>query len=195
MRSAAPMLALMGIASIAVLTWKKPQLRYPSAPRRIGRQDVLALITREAAAVGLDPRIAVAFAELESRLDPNAMGDAGWAEKNHGDNYRRHVLGNSRLASNPWRNVPSLWRAYGLFQLLAPFHVHENEHPHVLLDPLLNTQRGVRAVRAVLEKSGGNLHEARRRYVGCGPGTTCSADVLGRIDSAWAQSLHRWGLA
>ncbi len=189
------MLALMGIASIAVLTWKRPQLRYPSAPRRLTREDVLTLITREAAAVGLDPRVAVAFAELESGLNTNAMGDAGWAEKNQGDNYRRHVLQNPRLASNPWRNVPNLWRSYGLFQLLAPFHVQGNEHPHVLLDPLLNTQRGVRAVRAVLEQSGGNLYEARRRYVGCGPGTACNADVLGRIDAAWAQSLQRWGLA
>jgi hypothetical protein len=189
------MLALMGIASIAVLTWKRPQLRDPSAPRRIARQDVLTLITREAAAVGLDPRIAVAFAEHESGLDPFRLGDAGWAEKNQGENYRRHVLENPRLASNPWRHVPSLWRSYGLFQLLAPFHVQGNEHPHVLLHPLLNTQRGVRAVRAVLEQSGGNLYEARRRYVGCGPGTTCSADVLAHVDAAWARSLHRWGLA
>ena len=194
MRSAAPMLALMGIASIAVLTWKRPQLR-PSAPRRIEQEDVLALITREAAAVGLDPRVAIAFAERESGLDPNAMGDAGWATKNQGDNYRRHVLANPRLASNPWRNVPSLWHSYGLFQLLAPFYVHEHEHPHVLLDPLLNTQRGVRAVRSALDKSGGNLYEARRRYVGCGPATACNADALARVDAAWAQSLERWGLA
>lgn len=194
MRSAAPMLALMGIASIAVITWKRPQLR-PPAPRRLGQQDVLALITREASAVGLDPRVAVAFAERESELDPNAMGDAGWAEKNQGDNYRRHVLANPRLASNPWRNAPGLWRSYGLFQLLAPFYVQDNEHPHVLLDPQLNTQRGVRAVRSALEKSGGNLYEARRRYVGCGPGTECNAEELSRIDAAWAQSLHRWGLA
>jgi len=193
MKNAAPMLALVGIASIAVLAWKRPLLRYPSTPRRLAHQDVLTLITREAAAVGLDPRVAVAFAERESRLDPLALGDAGWAAKN--DNYRRHVLQNPRLASNPWRNVPSLWRSYGLFQLLAPFHVQQHEHPHVLLDPQLNTQRGVRAVRGALERSGGNLYEARRRYVGCGPGTACTADELARIDTAWAQSLHRWGLA
>jgi Transglycosylase SLT domain len=189
------MLALMGIASIAVLTWKRPQLRYPSAPRRLGHEGVLALITREATAVGLDPRVAVAFAERESGLNPQAMGDAGWAMKNQGDNYQRCVLANPRLDTNPWRNVPNLWRSYGLFQLLAPFHVQAHEHPHVLLDPQLNAQRGVRAVRSVLEKSGGNLYEARRRYVGCGPDTACHAEELARIDAAWAQSLKRLGLA
>jgi hypothetical protein len=189
------MLALMGIASIAVLTWKRPQLRYPSTPRWLGHKGVLALITREAAAVGLSPRVAVAFAERESGLDPHAVGDAGWATKNQGDNYRRYVLANPRLDANPWRNTPSLWRSYGLFQSLAPFYVQEHEHPHVLLDPQLNAQRGVRAVRSALEKSGGNIYEARRRYVGCGPATACSAEELARIDAAWAQSLQRWGLA
>ena len=191
------MLALMGLASIAVLTWRRPPLRYPAQPRAMAQPEVLALITHEAHAAGIDPRLAIAFAELESGLDPFAMGDGNWATRNNSEKYQRHVLANPRLAKNPWRTVPGLWRSYGLFQLLAPFHVLDNEHPQVLLDPQLNAHRGVRAVRSALEESGGNLYLARRRYVGCGPHSDCAKNPaeIARIDQAWTQSLQRWGLA
>lgn len=199
----APVLVMAGLASVALLAWKRParatsSTRSPertTADRKAAHDAMIALISREAQAVGLDPRVAVAFADRESGLDPYAQGDKRWPLKNDGEQYRRHVLENSRLSRNPYRLDPALWHAYGLFQLLAPFHVLEHEDPRALLDPLTNTQRGVRAVRSVLEKAQGNLYDARRRYVGCGPESACAASELQRIDQAWTETLRKWGLS
>lgn len=106
------------------------------------------------------------------------------------------MLGNPALVRNPYRSDPSVWHSYGLFQLLAPYHVREGEHPTLLLDPRVNAQRGVRAVRTALEHSGGELYQARRRYAGCGPGSGCERNtaILARIDGRWSQALRKWGL-
>jgi hypothetical protein len=204
----APIIALAGIASIAMITWRRSPTRAaysPSQPppsprhslaRPLSRNELLSLIAGEARSWGLHPALAAAFADRESQLDPNAEGDPGWPNKNNGDNYRRYVLQNQKFANNPWRTQPELWHSYGLFQLLAPFHLEGNEHPYTLLDPVINTQRGVRVVKHMLDQSNGDLYEARRRYVGCGPGSACESNPTQRqrIDSAWQQTLQKWGL-
>ena len=156
-----------------------------------------ALIAAEASAQGVDPRVALAFADAESGFRADAQGDCDWPYRNGGELYRKHVLENPALLRNPYRGDPSVWHSYGLFQLLAPYHVHELEHPAVLLDPRVNAQRGVRAVRTALERSGGELYQARRRYAGCGPGSSCerNAALLAHVDGRWAQMLNKWGIA
>jgi hypothetical protein len=158
---------------------------------------IAALIAEEARAQGVQPLVALAFADAESTLDPSAQGDKDWAFRSGGALYRKNVLENPHLARNPYRNDPTLWRSYGLFQLLAPYHVLETEHPAVLLDPRVNARRGVKAVRNALIRSGGELYRARRTYAGCGPGSSCEQNQarLTQIDSRWAQFLRKWGIA
>jgi hypothetical protein len=200
-------LAVFGIATLAIINARRPSLReqgaapYPDqarggqAPSSAG--PIIALVAAEASAQGIDPRVALAFADAESGLHPDAQGDLDWPYRNGGELYQKHVLGNPALLRNPYRGDPSVWHSYGLFQLLAPYHVLELEHPAVLLDPRTNTQRGVRAIRTALERSGGELYQARRRYAGCGPGSGCerNAALLARVDGRWSQMLHKWGLA
>jgi hypothetical protein len=213
----APVLAVFGMATLAIINARRPSLLergpasyptppYPSPPPagqgvaqpapRDGRA-ISALIADEARAQGVDPRVALAFADAESALRPDVQGDLDWPYRSSGALYQKHVLGDPTLSRNPYRGDPSVWHSYGLFQLLAPYHVLELEHPAVLLDPHINAQRGVRAVRTALERSGGELYQARRRYAGCGPGSGCeqNAALVARIDARWGQALHKWGLA
>ncbi len=164
-----------------------------AAPRT--PQAIAEIIAAEAHAQGVPPRLALAFADHESRLDPLAEGDRQWPYRDGGALYRRHVLERPELAHNPWRTDPSVWHSYGLFQLLAPFHVQAHEHPHVLLDPRINAQRGIATIRRYLGQAAGNLYDTRRRYVGCGPDARCAPETLERIDHAWQASLQKWGLA
>jgi hypothetical protein len=200
-------LAVFGIATLAIINARRPSLReqgappYPTEPR--GGQGpsssaaMAALIAEEAHAQGVDPRVALAFADAESGLRPEAQGDLDWPYRDGGELYQKHVLGNPALLRNPYRGDPSVWHSYGLFQLLAPYHVLELEHPAVLLDPRTNARRGVRAVRTALERSGGELYQARRRYAWCGPGSGCERNtaLLARVDGRWSQALHKWGIA
>lgn len=206
MQLAPAALAVFGIATLAIINARRPSLREQGAPypaQARGGQvpssagPIVALIAAEASAQGVDPRVALAFADAESGLRPEAQGDLDWPYRNGGELYQKHVLGNPALLRNPYRGDPSVWHSYGLFQLLAPYHVLELEHPAVLLDPRINAQRGVRAIRSALERSGGELYQARRRYAGCGPGSGCerNAALLAHVDGRWSQMLHKWGLA
>jgi hypothetical protein len=198
---------VFGIATLAIINARRPSLRerdappYPAQPGGgqgpIPSEAIAALIVDEAHAQGVDPRVALAFADAESGLRPDEQGDLDWPYRNGGELYQKHVLGNPALLRNPYRGDPSVWHSYGLFQLLAPYHVLELEHPAVLLDPRINARRGVRAVRTALERSGGELYQARRRYAGCGPGSGCEHNtaLLARIDGRWSQALNKWGIA
>lgn len=159
-----------------------------------GPQEVVALVERVAHSYGVDPRVALAFAWLESGLKPNAIGDREWSTRNAGANYRKHVLNNPDLANNPARNDPSAWTAYGLFQLLSPYYVQPNQHPRELLDPELNARKGVAKIRALLRRYNGDLLTVRRAYVGCPP-ERCGPTTLARVDTRWAKAAERYGLS
>ncbi len=164
----------------------------PSPPRPLTSAQVVALIRREAAAQGVPPAIALAFADIESRLNPNAEGDLNWHERDNGARYKKHVLANKRLAKNPARLEPQAWHSYGLFQLLAPWHVDADEHPRSLLDPSVNARKGVAAIKQALKQAKGDPYGARLAYVGCGvDGSACDAetarDVLEKLRKALAK--------
>ena len=200
---------LLGLGALALLALDAPAARAAAPtsrvePPRLPRgvpvpapaegEGVEQLIRAEAARQGLDPRVALVFADLESSLDPSAIGDRDWALKDGGARYRRLVLDEPRFAQNPARLVPEAWASYGLFGLLAPYHAGPLEHPHVLLDPRVNAERGIAHLRRLLQRSGGSLIEARRRYVGCPPPKFCEPITLGRVDGRFARTARKWGL-
>lgn len=131
----------------------------------------IADLLREAAdRHGVERRVVLAFAWIESRWNPSAEGDLIWHERSGGALYRRHVLNNARLARNPARLEPDVWHSYGLLQLLAPYYVEPTEHPRVLLDPVINADRGAGAIARLLARAHGDVLAARYLYVGGGIG-------------------------
>lgn len=149
-------------------------------------------IIREAADRWSVPRqYALAFAWLESRLDPSAEGDIGWHLR--GDRYTRLVLGNDLLSSNPGRDTPECWHSYGLFQLLACYHVHPHEHPTILLDPKINADRGCAELARLLRRTHGDILRARYAYVGAGiNGQHVSEDARKLIAHRLSEALKRY---
>jgi hypothetical protein len=173
---------------------KKPEPWEPVKPSK--KQAMRDLIREVAAAQGVPPYIALAFADLESGFDPNAKGDTHWHLKDGGALYRKSVLENVRFARNPARNDPTAWHSYGLFQLLAPFHAGGSEHPKVLFDPRVNATRGVAFIGKLLKRYGGDVHKARLAYVGCGAdGSRCDAEYVARVRERLDKALAKWSRA
>lgn len=127
---------------------------------------MIALIVRAAEAARVPPDVALAFAWCESRFDPTAEGDLDWAERDNGKRYARYVLSQPRLKPNPARDDPKAWHSYGLFQLLACFHVGSTQHPRELLDPEVNAVTACRFIRGLLYRTGGDHEAARLLFVG-----------------------------
>jgi hypothetical protein len=158
-----------------------------------GRKRIVQLIREEAERQGVPAHVALAFADIESGLQPDAVGDLDWSTRRNGELYRKHVLRSERLQDNPARHDPSAWHSYGLFQLLAPYHVGPLEHPSVLLDPRTNAERGVRFLGQLLSRARGDVYAARLAYVGCGlDGSRCAAADVERIRARLHAALERW---
>ena len=150
---------------------------------------IRTLIERESVTQGVPPAVALTFAELESGFNPNAFGDRDWAAR-HPEQW---LALRARMPDNPAINDPSAWGSYGLFGLLAAYHVGPSEHPRVLSDPQVNAQRGVAAVKDVLKRANNDVRAARLLYVGCGlDGSRCSPKVVTRIESRLRAAAARW---
>jgi soluble lytic murein transglycosylase-like protein len=164
---------------------------FPS-PVPLTRSAVEALIQREAATQGVPVAVALAFADIESSLKPNAEGDLTWHERDNGARYKKYVLANKRLVNNPARLEPKAWHSYGLFQLLAPWHVDADQHPRSLLDPATNARKGVAAIKRALKQAKGNPYAARLAYVGCGvDGSACDADTVRNVREKLRKALAK----
>lgn len=135
-------------------------------PNPMTEHVVRDLITEAADRHQIPRRVALAFAWLESRFRVNAVGDLDWATRDDGRRYRAHVLADPRLKSNPARDDPAAWCSYGLFQLLAAYHVEPHEHPRELLDPRRNADRGCAFIRRLLQRTKGDVQQARWVYLG-----------------------------
>lgn len=157
--------------------------------------DEVRTIIREAAdRHAIRRRIALAFAWVESRHDPTLEGDIGWHLRKSGALYHRHVLGNADLACNPARDQPDQWHSYGLFQLLAPYHVRPLEHPRRLLDPHVNADRGCEAIAHLLLRTSGDVQRARFGYIGGGlDGERISAGHRILTSTRLSLALSRFG--
>ena len=131
------------------------------------QQEMKALITKIAKQLGVPVNVALAFAWLESRFNPNAEGDLQWAVKSP-EIYQEIVLNSEKFKNNPWRNDKLRWHSYGLFQLLAPYIIQANEDPKILLDPTINATRGIQKLKNLLTKHNGDAYKARIDFAGAG---------------------------
>lgn len=130
------------------------------------KRAVIAVINAAAAKHSVPPRIALAWAQVESGLNAAAEGDRQWHTYDGGKRYERLVRDNPRFSRNPFRLEPSRWHSYGLFQLLAPYHTGPTEDPKLLLDPRVNADRGVKRIAELLKQTGGDWQQARLLYTG-----------------------------
>ena len=97
------------------------------------------------------------------------------------------------MPNNPAIADPTAWGSYGLFGLLAAYHVLPDEHPHALWDEAINATRGISAIRRALLRANGDVLRARLLYVGCGlDGSLCSAPTVARINARLERALQRW---
>ena len=147
------------------------------------------LIERAAYGQHVHPRAALLFAELESGFNPFAYTASDWADAHpgHWQALRR------RMPRNPAIDNPAAWGKYGLFGLLAAYHVRPTEHPHVLWNAAVNATRGIAAVRLALERARGDMRTARLLYLGCGAdGSLCSPAHVAQIDARLIDAAERW---
>jgi hypothetical protein len=154
---------------------------------------IASIIRTAADEARLSRRVALAFAWCESKHNPRAAGDLKWAEREGGLLYTKHVLKQARLDHNPDRLRPEVWHSYGLFQLLACYHVGDTESPIRLYEPGLNAKRGCAAIARLLVRSKGDVRSARLAYVGCGyEGGRCSPEVVKDVSGHLLHALERF---
>jgi hypothetical protein len=168
--------------------------RKPRKPKRetgdMDRRAIEQLIRERAREHGVPEAVALAFADAESGLDPNAEGDTRWPTSDGGVRYRRFVLGNPDYADNPDRDNAEAWHSYGLFQLHAAHHTPKGLRPRALLDPELNTRIALAKI-ARLIRHYGTPTQARIAYV-CGSPDGCSAERRAEITERFHGALARW---
>lgn len=152
-----------------------------SGPMSERYSSIRAIITKIAQKYGVPPIVALKYAWLESKFNPNAEGDKEW---NKGPMFEKVVTKNKKFAKNPYRNDPSVWHSYGLFQLLAPYFVKGEESPRVLFDPQINTERAMIKIATALKMAGGDDRKARIIYAGASKSSSAVKDkILARYDS------------
>ena len=157
------------------------------------RTEVTGLIIDAARAANVPVIVALAFADLESALNPRAQGDLGWPTRKGGALYQEKVLDEPRLSQNPARGDRLAWHSYGLFQLLAAAHVLPLEHPNALLDPRINAARGCAFIGTLLKRSNGDVVKARLAYLGCGmDGARCSPEIVTQATTRLHAAIAKW---
>lgn len=182
-------------ALAAAVWWAMPEDTKQQRGKSSGgsqRDAMQALVRRVASSLGVSVAAALAFAEVESDFNPRLEGDLEWPNLKP-ELYRKLVLDHAAMAQNPARTDKSAWHSYGLFQLLAPYHVRPTEHPRILLDPQTNAVRGITQLRQLLRRAGGDVAGARLAYVGCGvDGSQCSVQKQEQVLARFAPIYQRW---
>lgn len=174
--------ALLAIAAI-MLSMRKNERIVPQDPKQA--PEMKALISRLAVQAGVPVPVALATAWLESRFNPNAEGDLLW--------HTRDAKFEAAVPKNhPFRSDRALWHSYGLFQLLAPYHVKMNENPLVLLDPEINAQRGIAFLARLMRKHAGNVDAVRLAYTGQLHAAADSKNQLETLER-WHSALAKFG--
>ena len=162
---------------------------------------VKALIKSEAKKQGVDPRLALTFAELESNFRSNVVGERDWPflrDSTGQTKWQRFVRDNPRYSANPFRGRQGLWVSYGLFQLLSAFELwrHDpNGDPRDLAVPEINVRLGVAKIKRLQERFGNDPLKIRLSYVGCGEtGGRCPPGTILRVARKLAQRARTHGL-
>lgn len=147
--------------------------------------NMVSIIKREAAAQGVPEPVALAMAWVESGMNPHADGDLDWHE-------RTTLFDNVVPHYHPFRWNRKLWHSYGLFQLLAPYHVGPKESPEILYDPEVNAQRGIRYIKKLWNRHKGNLDAIRLAYTGISP-SKINEPGSQKVLARWYAALKRYG--
>jgi len=203
MNERAPLYAFLGgigLVTIGALLLGRRRSEFPGAGRPSLPATVPATtgavqkaIVAEANRQGVNPAVALLFADVESGFQAGAVGDKNWPYR--GDNWERFVLNNPRLQGNPYLMDRELWVSYGVYQLLAPFHLHYHDpmaNPRSLLNLNTNVRVGVAKIKRLLSKYGDPL-AARMAYV-CGSPSACSTSRAELIASRLESKAGRWNI-
>lgn len=137
------------------------------------------IVRAEAMRQGVPVEIAMATARIESNFDQTREGDLNWHLNRA--RFERFVP-----ETSPFRGTPELWHSYGLFQLLAPYHVKGDEDPRILLDPQINAQRGVATLRRLLLVHHGDPGLVRLHYTNADAADSATQT---RVLAAWNKAL------
>jgi hypothetical protein len=192
---------LGGAAAIgAIVFWFR--LKTPTIVHSVVEEPhdrIHTLIRSEAAKQGVDPKLALTFADIESKFKSNAIGDTSWYAKLNSKGVTRwdeYVGGDKRYAENPFRNQKHLWASYGLFQLLAPFELWRedaNADPRILLDPAINARLGIAKIKRLQDKHGDDPLKIRLAYVGCAY-KGCGVSTVLSVSTKFASKAREHGL-
>jgi hypothetical protein len=165
------------------------------------RDQAIALIKAEAGSQGVDPKLALVFADLESNFKSNAIGDKTWHARRNSKGvtrWKQFVFDNPRYVRSPFRDEKHLWASYGLFQLLSPFELWRedaNADPRILLDPKINARLAVAKLKRLQDRFGTDPLKIRLAYGGCTvTGRACPADTVIRIAIKLQKTAAEHGL-
>lgn len=175
-------LALAAIAALGLLSFSGARKKEPTDMVRPPKPDFVRmrqLIRAEALRQGVPVDVALATARVESNFDSSAPGDLNWHK--NAARFEANVP-----ASSPYRNQPELWHSYGLFQLLAPYHVKGDEDPRILFDPQVNAERGIAFLRRLLLAHHGDLNKVRLYYTGA---HRADEAIKTKVLAKWANAL------
>ncbi len=182
-----PLLALL-LAAGAVAVLRRKQVVAVGAMQQA--------IAAEASRQGVDPAVALLFADLESGFK-NVTGDSWWPAKKLPDgrtNWEVYVRDNPAFTNNPYRDVPPLWISYGPFQLLSPFSLPDPKaDPRLLFELAVNIRLGVAKIKQLSKLYGGNLVKMRLAYV-CGSATGCSSKRTAEITAQLKAKASKYDL-
>lgn len=172
------------VGGIALLVWATQKRAPVLNAKQTANRD---LIVREAHAQGVPARVPVTFAWLESRFNERAAGDLQWALKRPAL-YKKLVVDNPDLKTNPWRLMPEKWHSYGLFQLLSPYFIKGDENPESLFDPARNAYLGVAKIKNLLKVHKGDINKVRLAFAGAlDLGVPVQRPILVTLGDAYAQ--------
>lgn len=177
--------------------------RYPV----LGLEELAELVRRYRPDVGERAlRIYAAWADGESGLNPNVVGDVEWALL-HPDLYRANVLESRTYAANPWREERRAWIAFGYFHLLSPGMlataiarglVPASSPPWALADPAVSLPIGLDMIDRLLAASARfgwpeTYVRARLAAKGCGAdGRLCRPDTVRAVRARALRYLDKW---
>ena len=151
-------------------------------------------IKAEALKQGVDPRIALTFADLESRFQSGAVGDKTWPFR--GDKWERFVQNNPRYSANQFRDQRDPWVSYGFFQLLSAFELWRedpNADPRILALPEVNARLGVAKIKRLQDEFGNDPLKIRIKYV-CGNIAKCDPGKVLSIARKISKTAPKHGL-
>jgi hypothetical protein len=161
--------------------------------------EVEQIIIEEARRQGVNPRIALLFASLESSFK-NVTGDTSWYARKRSDgrtNWERWVRDNDQYNDNPYRYQKELWVSYGPFQLLAPFNLsyyNRNANPRVLGQVPVNAKVAIAKIKRLGEKYNWDVAKMRLAYR-CGTAEGCSASARAKTLARLTERAASYGVA